>query len=366
MTTATFGPEAVQTLYELWHVDAHRSVTTDDGFDWWPGHHKVSVRWRDATPRDSYPVHRLSVKTEFVRSTEGISAADIDQLIGRLARMLPCFALVHEHGDSDGADRAHSGTNGAPDTLGFASVAYLHEGINGWMPHFFAYLTILQPILAQYQAPEWASYLQAEPAHSGPDGPGAPLTSLDEMLTVADEFYLPAGKEPSRWKGCPEFTDFVTRFGRHEHCYGTASDTGLSLETSFGSDSAIIELKTDEPHPWLGNGLLSTLRLPMPMDRTTAARLAILTNCVEAIQDAQQTLLGSWAFWSPNEFDASVYLGFSAFLPNWRYGDGAATNAAVRLLGRLQWIRESHFPNLFNEPIQAILERRLSDQDRGQ
>ena len=52
--------------------------------------------------------------------------------------------------------------------------------------------------------------------------------------------------------------------GRSDSAFGFGDKTGLSMETPFGSDSALVRLHTDRPHPSLGSGLLSTLQFMIP------------------------------------------------------------------------------------------------------
>ena len=52
--------------------------------------------------------------------------------------------------------------------------------------------------------------------------------------------------------------------GRSDWAFGFADTTGLSMETPFGSDSALVRLHTDQPCPRLGHGLLSTVQFMVP------------------------------------------------------------------------------------------------------
>jgi hypothetical protein len=81
------------------------------------------------------------------------------------------------------------------------------------------------------------------------------------MLGVEND-YAVLGSSPSRWIATGEFEAIIEKWGRCDSAFGTADETGLTIETPFGDDSALLTLKTNQPHPRLGNGLLAVLIIP--------------------------------------------------------------------------------------------------------
>jgi hypothetical protein len=104
--------------------------------------------------------------------------------------------------------------------------------------------------------------LNATPDISGPE-PGGLTDHQDGVLSVADEIYLPKGKEASRWAETSEFEEFAERLGRNDGCFGMGDSSGLTLETPFGENASLIRLQTTERHPYLGSGLLASLLTPL-------------------------------------------------------------------------------------------------------
>jgi hypothetical protein len=124
----------------------------------------------------------------------------------------------------------------------FASCAYLDERNVGRVPTFLAQMSIMQPINAQIQAGFLADTLKG----------GAPDVSRPEhlahagnhgILSLAEHVFVPLGQEKCRWIGTGEFFDFAEKYARNDDCFGAGDETGLTLETPFGSDSALIRLR---------------------------------------------------------------------------------------------------------------------------
>ena len=54
--------------------------------------------------------------------------------------------------------------------------------------------------------------------------------------------YLPAGQHLSRWAGSDEFEEIIESISDPDRAFGTHGPTGLTLESSFGSGSALLQL----------------------------------------------------------------------------------------------------------------------------
>lgn len=81
--------------------------------------------------------------------------------------------------------------------------------------------------------------------HSNVSRPEALISAgLEEILEVAAHAYVPIGNETNRWIGTEEFKSVVEDWGKSDLCFGFGDDQGLTLETPFGDDSALIRLMT--------------------------------------------------------------------------------------------------------------------------
>jgi hypothetical protein len=223
------------------------------------------------------------------------------------------------------------------------------------MPDLLANTGIIQPINAQIQAPTMPEML----------GSGSPDTSrpealrdagLDGILEVIAQVFAPGGQKPSRWAGTGEFEDFAEKWAKSDFCFGFGDASGMTLETPFGSDSALIRFRTAEKHPQLGHGLLITLQLPYSADSLTIARQAAELNLSEYISWTDFPQLGCWhSNQNPGEQEG---LAFSLIMPNAVYGPGLATNIAFWFLRRARWVREQGFPDIKDLTMLEIFNKR--------
>jgi len=140
---------------------------------------------------------------------------------------------------------------------------------------------------------------------------------LDDILEVVAQIYAPIGKEPSRFAGHNEFEEFAENYARNDNCFANGDANGLPLETPFGSDSALIRLRTEEAHPQLGNGLLATLQMTYSGDALAMANQAAELNFLETVSWTGFPQLGSWHTSQNREEDEVV--AFTLFVPNALY-----------------------------------------------
>jgi hypothetical protein len=248
----------------------------------------------------------------------------------------------------------------APLKMWFASTAYVNHEKVSWLPRFLAQMAIMQPINAQIQAKKAPDFLDggcadtSRPAHLR----GA---ALDGMLEVAAQIYAPAGQEPSRWENVDEFSQFAETYARNDRCFGTGDNAGLTLETPFGSDTALVNLRTGETHPQLGNGLLVTLQLPRFAEAATIAKECAYLNFLEAGSWTGFPLFGCWHPHVSRESRDGI--AFTTFVPNALYQPLLATNLALWMLGRAKWVRETLWPDLQDKRMIEILEDRFGKSD---
>lgn len=345
------GRDALRRIAAVWQVDGDRVRWVEQGFDWWPGDFKVAVRAFPATEDQEDEqglAWRVSVRTDFLKGVR-IADAACRKDIAAVAFMAPTYSVIYPP-----PDMSEKHPTSASDLVWFQSTVYLREDNLGWLPEFFARMAILQPIDAQKHATRIAAALGGTPDVSEPQGEGA-TGYRDDMLSVADALYFPAGKQPSRWLGTSEFEEFAERLGRNDQCFGNGDTKGLTAETPFGDDSALIQLGTDAPHPFIGTGLLNSLVLPLSRSEEEVRDEAAWLNFFEGIQWTGFPQLGSWV---PKLRGSGYCPAHASFIPNALFMPHLGTNAALWQMGRARWVKRTFYPKLQDRTMMEILKAR--------
>jgi len=171
--------------------------------------------------------------------------------------------------------------------------------------------------------------------------------------------YLPAGAGQSRWTTVSEFQEIADTYGRSDSCFGTGDPSGVTLATPFGNDSALVRVRSDERHPWLGSGLLTTLQLPYFPGFDESSKVASHLNFLEVLNtDIGIPLLGGWTT-STGRAPGREGVAYSSFVPNAMYKPGIATHMALWAVGRARWARKTLWPDAVDLPMYEIMAKRL-------
>jgi hypothetical protein len=142
--------------------------------------------------------------------------------------------------------------------LSLFSSVYVSPEMVQWLPQFFAREALVQVTNAEMQSVTLSEILGGKPDFL----PSGKNNSPDDILEVVNEVYAPAGKNRSRWHDTEEFVKFAETYGSSDVCFGIGDKSGLTLETPFGDDSALIRLRSEIEHPQLGSGLFVTVQIP--------------------------------------------------------------------------------------------------------
>lgn len=327
------------------------------------GDFKVQVRVNGPHPELDRPIYRLCVATDFLCEVD-VSTPEFARTLSLLNRVPAVFAACTHPTSLPKAFEKY----GPPEKFGLdlkssriwlASSAYLNESIKDWLPRFFGSLAVLQPIEAQFRAHLVAPLLRGRLDHSRPSR--GPRSGVDDILGVEEDIAR-AGLQESRWRGTGEFEGIVNRWAS-ESVFGVADPTGLSIETPFGEETAMVRLYVDQPHPRLGNGLFAKLALPFLSNHDQAAAFAIELNHTEDLRWIPHAFpfIGSWFAVNMHETKGTEYFApvFLCFIPNLAYSPGVAENLALYCVARARWVRESFFPQLKDHTLEAIFSRRL-------
>jgi hypothetical protein len=247
-----------------------------------------------------------------------------------------------------------------PAELQLFSSAYVDEAIAGWLSRFLAQMAIMQPINAEVQsttAPEM--FGGGEPAFAG----GSKKANVDDILTVADTIFVPEGKKNSKWIGSDEFEKFAEKRAKNDVCFGFGDKGGMTLETPFGAESALIEFKTDQQHPQLGNGLLIATQIRSSQHFEDVCVEAAGLNFLESRTWTDFPQLGCWHPQETSENEANW--AHRCFIPNALFMPGLIENFACWAIGRVQWVRRTRFPELKDLTMAEILESRFGQLRPG-
>jgi hypothetical protein len=340
--------ELLQQVKAVWHVDENAVEEIEDGFLWWPGNHKVTARCSKSQLESDPDAWRLIATTEFIK---GVDLGKKASFIALVSALSPTYAWVYTPPEV-------TKRYGLPDdgAISFHSSVYVRPETVSWLPAHFARLAIMQPIDAQRMADTTAKTLGGSAHYSGPRYARGSEHG-DEILEVAEVIYSPAGKEPSKWAGSAEFGAIAERYGKNDMCFGMGDGHGLTLETPFGSDSALIGLQHDQTHPALGAGLLTTIQLPVSDTLDASTDTCMWLNFFAATMWTSAPMLGTW---HPKERGEKRFLpAYGTFTPNALYADSLATNMALWSVGLARWTRQRVWPDVQDLTMIQVLNARL-------
>jgi hypothetical protein len=362
---ADLGLEAVHRMAKLWLIDDDRVKWDEDGFEWWPGRFRVSVRAQRHPDEKDGRKWRLSVRTEFLRE---IACGDekVGEAIFPMAGLAPTYAWVYPPaallGLADQPRVAISAETLKPlvgSTIAFQSTAYMREESAAYLPEFFGGLAILQVVDAELLAEDTAGLLNARPDASrlSENAPQHP----DGMLDVTRDVYLPAGRDPSRWEGTREFAEAAELYGKNNLYFAGSDAREFAVETPVGPETAMIRLNNDIPHPVLGSGLLATLQMPHKTNKVEATQQCFWLNFLESGYWSDIPQLGSW--YPLDLGDGTFQACHAFFIPNCMYRPNVAMNAAIWQVARAQWVKDTLWPDLKNVSMTEILLQRFLESE---
>jgi hypothetical protein len=288
-----------------------------------------------------------------------VTTLKFKQRLSLFNRFCPTFAIcAHPTAVSQLFEKYEVDHNLKSSKAWLGSVAYLHDGVKEWLPRFFAGLAVLQPIESQFRAELAAPLLGGRPDRSRRPGRES-QKSLDDMLYVEGSIFAPEGKQQSKWIGTGEFEEIIEKWERSDVGLGFAGKDGLTIETPFGDETAILLLKTDAPHPRLGNGLLAILKIPLLSEPERANEFCIELNYLEERVWQGPAFIGNWCANETLQGGRGFGPAFSCFMPNLVYRPGLAENLVLYAIRRAQWVRHTWLPHTIDLPMHEILSKRL-------
>ena len=373
--------DAIKTIHDLWMVDPDRVRWVGDssastilregyGFDWWPGDFKVEVRVYGPHPEIEYPIYRISVRTDLLCNVDVTTTRFPGSLSDLNGWGSPFAICAHPTTLWQSLDKYEPlpelGLDLKSSKVWLASTAYVHEGIKAWLPRLFAGLAVLQSIEAQFRADALIPLLGGRADRSRPSA-SASQTNLDEILGIEEAMIAPFGQQQSRWIDTGEFEEIINRQGRCDYGFGTTDKGGLTIEMPFfGEATAVLALRTDMPHPRLGNGLRAILKLPRVSGFEDTNALSIEMNYLEdrLWSKVGVPFIGSWSARAEDALGEPGFVpSFRVFVPNLAYERGLAENFVLYAMGRARWFRQLWLPDAVDLPMHEILSRRLDSKE---
>jgi hypothetical protein len=338
---------AFREIKRTWSAEDSDITELENGFDWLPGSHKVHVRILPEEGGDDPSRHRLWVSTDFLQSVpvEGEKALHV----GTFAQAIcPTFAPVWWTRN----DASIGPPNGSANMFFFSS-AYVNESTVGWLSGFLARTAMLQPLQAERLADSFSKIFGAE----APAFATGARRQTDNMVFQVDDILRSHDAGMSNWIGSPEFEEFAERFARNDNCFGMADKGGMSLETPFGTDSALVRFETEDAFPALGHGLHVRTMIYSTETREQICANAAFLNHLEGTQWTDFPQLGCWHFHERSN-DLRV-LAHSCFIPNMFFRDGLVTNYGLWAIARALWAKSILLPDVRNRTMREILEERM-------
>jgi hypothetical protein len=232
------------------------------------------------------------------------------------------------------------------------SSAYISEETVGWLPGFLARMAIMQPIDAERNSTEALEILGGGVAAIAGNERRA---NVNGVLDV-DRDLRAAGQEANKWFGSDEFEEFAEEYATNDACFGTGDFEGMSLETPFGSDSALIQFTTADQYPPLGNGLFIGTQIRTSNDFDQVCESAGAMNFLESVDWSDFPQMGCWH--PLRVSDREVRLAHTCFVPNAFYAEGLVTNFALWAIARVQLAKQALNGGEPNLTMRQILEAR--------
>jgi len=351
MSNENLGMQAIKRIADLYQISKEDCIWHERGFDWWPGDHQVSIYYETDNELGNENAYRLVFQTAFIKD---LSFPVKARLIESISSFAPSYGYVYPTEELIKNYKNLDSDKQLDINLWFRSTAYLREDTASWLPEFFGRMALLQPVDAQRNAKLVAELLDGNPDLSSLNGASKPQ---DEILNVPLEIYVPAGRDASKWIDTGEFQEIAERFGKNDICFGNGDSSGLTLETPFGENSALIRLITDIAHPELGNGLLSTIQLPFWESSDEVGEVCAHLNFLNSLYWTNFPYLGSW--FAKHMKDDVYCPAYSSFIPNALYAPNLAANMALWGIAGAQFAKEKIWPDIENVTMAEVLKKRF-------
>lgn len=309
------GTWMVDSLFAQLMVDEQWASRHERGFTWWGYRLAQHIEVEKPAHRDGLDLCTLRIWTDVVRDVD--PGTNPESLLAQVNFQTTLNALIW---DPESA------------TIAECCTVTVHQDNANWLSKVLATAAILQNTSAHSRAHGIARACNGVPAATNHPTSGT-RSEMDDILNVPAQVIVPAGAEPSKFTGalCNNIAGFLAHYSGQMEWFGTADDTGATVEVPFSgtrplmfqdpnatdtrSETTLVQIFTDQPHPEAGHGALLVSRLPISPGTEQALVLANQLNRAEFRGDLTTApLLGSWCpdFLS----EEGNGLAFCSFIPN--------------------------------------------------
>jgi hypothetical protein len=315
------GLETIAQIHEALRIEDDWSIESGlRGFTWWPDRLAQHIWSEESTFFNSQAVFKVHAETDLVKGNHG--DIELEHALIDAMKSTALSGIVYE--EREDLYRLHSSM-------------YVHADNIEVLRRLLFSAAALQVVEAREIVSDVSRRLNAEPASSAHPRQGARFHPSSLVNAVA-AFFSPAGKEPSRWIGAPEWKQTEWAMERQSSSYESDHSSHLQAAFDWGVASATLEVTTADPNPTLGNGLTFRLRLPVALSQQARDRIAIRLNGAERADWLRCHFLGSWC-------EDQGSLGFECFVPNTSYNPDLLLSLSVAMSVRAQWSAE-YYPSL--------------------
>lgn len=310
------GLELVKKLHDRLQIDPEWCLWDKRGFTWW-GKNLAQRVWAEPARKDSEGevFQRLHAQSDVFDGFDG-SDGQV-QLLNLLNTMATLGAFVPKN---DGSGRV---------CLCTSMLLYADNESFVWL--VFATAAAMQAaeavITCSWLDDNFRNGLVDAVTHHPKSGE---RHLPDQMLEFIDQSIRPQGEGTSRYAG--EAMETLAKEMLRPPCLFASGDkTGVTAEYPHPKHSYLVRLMTEEKHPRMGAGLLTTLNLPEGDNGIESARAALAMNGDELFSGrTHQHFVGAWC--------ATVRgLAFNAFFPNAMANDGIPLSVAGNMVRRARW-----------------------------
>lgn len=313
------GLQLVESVAASLSLDDAWAVQEERGFSWWPKDHRQRV-WADPVLDDGgFEIYRLHARSDLLTNFKP-TPANLERL-----NVFASLAGVSAY-EVDFVN----------ESLALRSSMYVYSETEPWVRPMFAMAAALQAVDAQMLAPLLAEPLEAAIALTAHPASGFREVA-DEMLGLLDDVILPNSAPSSAWHGLAmEWT-----LGQLQQLplvvMVTGGERGITAELPFQSETTLLRIDAEQPHPRYGNGALLLLTLPGTFAEPAGIRRAFELNNRELSSFTKAHLLGSWCY-------RDGFVSFASFVPNAFDFDGAGLfNLALAQGMRAKWVAEEMY-----------------------
>ncbi|MEO8217027.1 MAG: hypothetical protein ABI718_08085 [Acidobacteriota bacterium] len=311
------GPHVVDWIYDAMKIDGEWSLRERHGFKWWPWALAQRVWYEGPIKNRGVNLYRIHARTDLVK---GFPDSDESwALLGVAGAFAMLSGIIRDPEDTS--------------RLQLASSVWVHEEIAEFMKPMLLGVIALQAVEAHRLGPALAQDGVGELAVS--EHPVGGLREVaDEMLDIVENVFQPAGEETlALGKDLATAAEVLMELG----CFVTSDESQLAADFSLTGDpisvriglgrneedlgSSLIQISTDQPHPFLGNGVLIVGKVGPWLNNPP--NLAIELNEFELSNTLFAHSWGSWCV------DQDGGLARITFVPKALYKSGALSNLAI-------------------------------------